>query len=74
MSRFIESGDYESAYNALIHGMILANVIWVIIVLCLLFANGILFYLDKAESYILVFDYLVPIVVFAYIKYALKLK
>ena len=67
MSRFIGSGDYESAYNALIHGMILANVVWVVIVLCLLFANGVLFYLDKADSYILVFDYMVPIVVFAYI-------
>ena len=67
MSRFIGSGDYESAYNALIHGMILSNVIWIVIVFCLLFTNGILFYLDKADSYILVFDYLVPIVVFAYI-------
>ena len=67
MSRFIGSGDYESAYNALIHGMILSNIIWFATVLCLLFANGILFYLDKADSYILVFDYLVPIVVFAYI-------
>lgn len=67
MSRFIGSGDYESAYNALIHGMILANVVWAIAIFCLLFANGILFYLDKADSYILVFDYLVPIVVFAYI-------
>ncbi|WP_405305229.1 MATE family efflux transporter [Methanobrevibacter sp.] len=67
MSRFIGSGDYESAYNALIHGMILSNVIWVIIVLCALFANGILFYIDQSESYILIFDYLIPIVVFAYI-------
>ncbi|MBR5503758.1 MAG: hypothetical protein IKV87_04885 [Methanobrevibacter sp.] len=67
MSRFIGSGDYESAYNALIHGMILSNVVWVFVVVCLLFANGILFYLDKADSYILVFDYLVPIVVFAYV-------
>jgi len=67
MSRFIGSGDYESAYNALIHGMILSNIIWFVIVLCLLFANGILFYLNKSDSYILIFDYLVPIVVFAYI-------
>lgn len=67
MSRFIGSGDYESSYNALIHGMILSNAVWIVIVLCLLFANGILFYMDKADSYILVFDYLVPIVIFAYI-------
>lgn len=67
MSRFIGSGDYESAYNSLIHGMILSNVIWVAVVFCLLFANGILFYLNKTSSYILVFDYLVPIVVFAYV-------
>ena len=66
MSRFIGSGDYESAYNALLHGMILANVIWFLVVLCALFANGILFYLDQAESYILIFDYLIPIIIFAY--------
>ena len=67
MSRFIGSGDYESAYNALIHGMIVANAVWFILVVCLLFAEGILFYLDQADSYILIFDYLVPIVVFAYL-------
>ena len=67
MSRFIGSGDYESAYNALIHGMILSNIIWFFIVICTVFANGVLFYLNKSSSYILVFDYLIPIVVFAYI-------
>lgn len=67
MSRFIGSGDYESAYNALLHGMILVNVTWVFIVICLLFANGIIYYLHKADSYILIFDYLVPTVVFTYI-------
>ena len=67
MSRFIGSGDYESAYNALIHGMIASNIVWVFIVLCLLFAQGVVFYLDKADSYIMVFDYLVPIIIFSYI-------
>ena len=67
MSRFIGSGDYESSYNALIHGMILANIIWVVSILCLIFANGILYYLNKTDSYILVFKYMVPIVIFAYI-------
>ena len=67
MSRFIGSGDYESAYNALIHGVILANIVWTFIVFLLLFAQGILFYVDKADKYILVFDYLVPIVIFAYV-------
>lgn len=67
MSRFIGSGDYESAYNALLHGMILVNVTWVFIVICLLFANGIIYYLHKVDSYILIFDYLVPTVVFTYI-------
>ena len=67
MSRYIGSGDYESAYNTLIHGIILANIIWVVVMLCLVFAHGILFYLDEADSYILVFDYLVPIVIFAYL-------
>ena len=47
--------------------MILSNVIWFFIVLCAVFAKGILFYLNKSSSYILVFDYLIPIVVYAYI-------
>ena len=67
MSRFIGAGDYESAYNALIHGLVLGNVMWVLVVLCLLFAHGILFFLNKADLYLLVFDYMVPIIVFAYI-------
>ena len=67
MSRFIGSGDYESSYNALIHGMIFANIIWVVVLACMLFANGILYYWDQADSYVMVFDYLVPIAVFAYI-------
>ena len=33
MSRFIGSEDYESSYNALIHGLIACNVIWFIIIL-----------------------------------------
>ncbi|WP_407462207.1 MATE family efflux transporter, partial [Methanobrevibacter sp.] len=67
MSRFLGTGDYESAYNTLIHGMIISNLIWVLLVLCLLFAQGILYRLDSGDSYVLIFDYLVPMVVFAYI-------
>ena len=67
MSRFIGSGDYESSYNVLLHGLIVGNVVWLLAVVCLLFTHGILFYLNKADSYILVFDYMVPMVVFAYI-------
>ena len=67
MSRFIGSGDYESSYNALIHGLIACNIIWFIIAFCFLFANGILFYSDEANSYILIFDYLVPIIMFGYL-------
>ena len=67
ISRFIGSGDYESAYNTLIHGTIIANIIWIIVILCLIFAQGILYNLDKGDSYILIFDYLVPIVIFAYV-------
>ncbi len=67
MSRFIGSEDYESANNTLVHGVLLSNVFWVVMVLCLLFAQGILFYIDKADSYILILDYLVPFIIFAYI-------
>ena len=67
MSRFIGSGDYESAYNALIHGMIVCNVVWFFICLCFMLANGVLFYDESGDSYVLIFDYLVPIIVFAYL-------
>ena len=67
MSRFMGSDDYESAYNALVHGLILSNIIWLLIVICALFAQGLIFDLDPNHSYVLVFDYLVPLVVFAYI-------
>ena len=56
MSRFIGSNDYENAYNSLIHGLILANIVWIGIVICVLFAQGILFYVDQSEQYILIFD------------------
>ena len=67
MSRFMGADDYESAYNALIHGLILSNIIWVFIVICTLFAQGIFYSVDQSDSYLLVWDYLIPIVTFAYI-------
>ena len=67
MSRYMGANDYESAYNTIIHGIILTNIIWFLIVICALFAQGIIYSLDQAQSYILVWDYLIPIVTFAYI-------
>ena len=67
MSRFIGSGDYESAYNTLIHGIIITNIIWLIVMLCLAFAQGVVYNLKQGDSYILIFDYLVPIIIFAYV-------
>lgn len=67
MSRFMGVDDYESAYNTLIHGIILTNIIWIFIVICALFAQGILYSVDQTESYLLVWDYLIPIIAFAYI-------
>ena len=67
MSRFVGADDYESAYNALIHGMVLANILWFSVVLVLLFTHGILIYMETSQSYSLIFDYLVPLVVFSYI-------
>lgn len=46
MSRFMGIDDYESAYNTLIHGIILTNIIWIFIVICALFAQGILYSVD----------------------------
>ncbi|WP_407409608.1 MATE family efflux transporter [Methanobrevibacter sp.] len=67
MSRFMGVDDYESAYNTLIHGIILTNIIWILIVLCAFFTQGVLYSVDSADSYVLVWDYLIPIVTFAYV-------
>ena len=50
ISRFIGIDDYESAYNTLIHGIILTNIIWILIVICALFAQGILYSVDQTDS------------------------
>ena len=67
MSRYMGIDDYESAYNSLIHGIILTNIIWFFIVLCALFTQGIVCSVDQANSYLLVWDYLIPIITFAYV-------
>ena len=67
MSRYMGIDDYESAYNSLIHGIILTNIIWFFIVLCALFTQGIVYSVDQANSYLLVWDYLIPIITFAYV-------
>ena len=67
MSRFMGVDDYESAYNTLIHGIILTNIIWILIVLCAFFTQGVLYSVDSSNSYVLVWDYLIPIVTFAYV-------
>ena len=67
ISRFIGSGDYESGYNTLIHGIIIANIVWLILLALFLFTRGILFNINPKDSYILIFDYLAPMVFFAYI-------
>ena len=67
ISRFIGSGDYESAYNTLLHGILISNIIWLLLVLCLVFAQGILFTFDQSDSYVLIFEYMVPMIIFAYV-------
>lgn len=67
MSRFMGAGDYDSAYNALIHGLIFSTIVWVLIVISTIFAQGILYDVDQSESYLLVWDYLIPIITFAYL-------
>ncbi|WP_295723307.1 MATE family efflux transporter [uncultured Methanobrevibacter sp.] len=67
MSRFMGADDYENAYNTLIHGLLLSNIIWVLIVICALFTQGLLYDVNQSESYLLVWDYLIPIITFAYI-------
>ena len=67
MSRFMGAGDYDSAYNALIHGLIFSTIVWVLIVISAIFAQGLLYDVNQSESYLLVWDYLIPIITFAYL-------
>ena len=67
MSRYMGIDDYESAYNSLIHGIILTNIIWFFIVLCALFTQGIVYSVNQTDSYLLVWDYLIPVIAFAYV-------
>ena len=67
MSRFIGAGDYESGYNALIHGIQLGGLFYALCIICLFFANEILFYLYHMDSYTMIFDYMVPIILFSHI-------
>ena len=67
ISRYIGFGDYESGYNTLIHGIIITNIIWVLILFCSVFAQEILYSVNPADSYLLAMDYLMPILTFAYI-------
>ena len=50
MSRFMGVGDYESAYNTLIHGIILTNIIWILIVICVFFTKGLLYTVEDRKS------------------------
>ena len=67
ISRYIGFGDYESGYNTLIHGIIITNIIWIIILFCAVFAQEIIYSVNPADSYLLAMDYLMPILTFAYI-------
>ena len=67
ISRYIGVDDYESAYNTLIHGILLTNIIWILILICAVFAQEILYSVNPADSYLLAMDYLMPILTFAYI-------
>ena len=67
ISRYIGVDDYESAYNTLIHGIILTNIIWLLILICAVSAQEILYSVDSADSYLLAMDYLMPLLTFAYI-------
>ena len=66
ISRFIGSGDYESAYNTLLHGILVTNIVWFLLILCIVLANGIVFTFNQEDSYVLIFDYMFPMVIFAY--------
>ena len=43
MSRYIGSGDYESSYNSLMHGILVSFIIWICIILSISLLDDLLF-------------------------------
>ena len=65
MSRYIGSGDYESSYNSLMHGILVSFIIWICIVLSISLLDDLLFLMKIIDNQIYVLEYLNPLFFFS---------
>lgn len=61
MSRSIGADDYDNAYNAIFHGILLCLAIWIIIMFLVPLLDDLLLFLQVDESIDLIITYLAPI-------------
>lgn len=65
MSRYIGSGDYESSYNSLMHGILVSFIIWISIILSISLLDDLLFLMKIIDNQIYVLEYLYPLFFFS---------
>ena len=67
MSRYIGSKDYPSAYNSLIHGILISIIVSIFIILSIPLINDMLYLMKIENSVNLIFDYLIPLFSFSFL-------
>lgn len=65
MSRSIGAKDYENAYRAIFHGIIICVIVWFFIMLCIPFLDDLLIFAGLNKSIDLTLRYLVPTFLFS---------
>ena len=65
MSRSIGARDYENAYRAIFHGIIIVAAIWILILLCIPFLDDFLVIARLNRSVPLILSYLIPTFLFS---------
>ena len=65
MSRSIGARDFDNAYRAIFHGLIIVAVIWILILFCIPFIDDILVIFKLNRSVGLILSYLVPTFLFS---------
>ena len=66
MSRYIGSNDYKSAYNSLVHGILISVIISILTALTVPFADVLFDLLLGSENLSLILEYISPILMFSF--------
>ena len=65
MSRSIGAKDYENAYRAIFHGLVIVAVVWIILLICIPFLDDLLVISKLNRSVALILCYLTPTFLFS---------